>query len=70
MWEDIHPEWYFLIQVPNQLFLEVNSPRRWACSILNYENLCGKIRIASGSVEKVLGESLNLITLNFNESID
>jgi hypothetical protein len=26
-----------------------------------------QIRTASGSVEEVLGESLNLITLNFNE---
>ncbi len=29
-----------------------------------------QIRTASGSVKEVLGESSNLITLNFNESID
>jgi hypothetical protein len=29
-----------------------------------------QIRTASGSVEEVLGESLDLITLNFNESIN
>jgi len=41
-WEDIHPKWYFLIHVPNQCFLEFNSPRRWACLTPNYENLCGR----------------------------
>ncbi len=41
-WEDIHLEWYILIQVPNQWFLEFNLPRRWACSTPNYRNLCGK----------------------------
>ncbi len=30
-WEDIHPKWYFSIQVPNQWFLKFNLPRRWAC---------------------------------------
>ncbi len=29
-----------------------------------------QIHIASGSVEEVLGESSNLITLNFNEGTD
>jgi hypothetical protein len=29
-----------------------------------------QIRIASGSVEEVFGESLDLIALNFNEGID
>ncbi len=29
-----------------------------------------RIRIISGSIEKVLRESLNLITFNFNEGID
>jgi hypothetical protein len=29
-----------------------------------------QIRTASGSIEEVLGESSNLITLNFNESTD
>ncbi len=29
-----------------------------------------QIRIASGSVKEVLGESLDLITFNFNEDID
>jgi len=29
-----------------------------------------QIRIVSGSIEEVLGESSNLITLNFNESTD
>ncbi len=29
-----------------------------------------QIRTASGSVEDVLGESLNLIAVNFNEGID
>ncbi len=29
-----------------------------------------QIRTASGSVKEVLGESSNLITLNFNEGID
>jgi predicted aspartyl protease len=29
-----------------------------------------QIRTAIGSIEEVLGESLDLITLNFNESID
>jgi len=29
-----------------------------------------QIRTASGSIEEVLGESSNLITLNFNEGTD
>ncbi len=32
-WENIHPEWYFLIHMPNQWFLEFNSPKRSTCLI-------------------------------------
>jgi hypothetical protein len=48
-WEDIHPEWYFLIHVPNQWFLESNSPRKWACSTPYYGNLCGKFALLVGA---------------------
>ncbi len=35
-----------LLDIGAQLvFLEFNSPKRWACSIPNYENLCGKFAL-------------------------
>jgi hypothetical protein len=55
-----------LIQVPNKWLLEFNLPRRWACSIPNYENLW-QIRTATWRVKKVLVESSDLIAFNFNE---
>jgi hypothetical protein len=51
------------------MIIRVQYARRWACSIPNYGNLW-QIHTASGSIEKVLGESSDLITLNFNEGID
>ncbi len=63
---DIHPKWYFLIQVPNKWLLEFNLLRRWACSIPNYENLW-QICTATWRVKKVLVESSDLIAFNFNE---
>jgi hypothetical protein len=46
--------------------LEFNSPRKWACSTPNYENLW-QIHTISASVKEVLGESSDLIAFNFNE---
>jgi hypothetical protein len=31
------------------VILEFNLPRRWACSIPNYENLCGKFALLVGA---------------------
>jgi len=49
--------------------LEFNLPRKWACSTPNYGNLW-QIHTTNGSVEEVFRNSLNLITLNFNECTD
>jgi len=52
-----HTEWYYLIQVPNQRFLEFNLPRRWACLTLNYENLCGEFALLVGAKRRYLGKT-------------
>jgi hypothetical protein len=46
--------------------LEFNSPRKWARSTPNYKNLW-QICTTSENIEKVLGESSDFITFNFNE---
>ncbi len=42
------PRMVLLDTCANQWFLEFNSPRRWACLIPNYGNLCGKFALLMG----------------------
>jgi len=65
-WEDIHPEWY---RCPtSDSWSSIRQEDGHVDSELRKS--MWQIRTATGNVEKVLRESLNFITLNFNEDID
>ncbi len=52
------------------LILGVQFTKKMGMLDSNLQNSMWQIRTASESVEEVLGESLDLITLKFNEGID